>query len=75
MKGQLIIELTATGKLTELFTCGLVGYKTLMYRDIYFDVDILLKMGVEKMVAKQQIAEKYGVSLKTVYNAIKWFNT
>jgi transposase len=31
-------------------------------------------MGVEKMVAKQQIAEKYGVSLKTVYNAIKWFN-
>jgi DNA invertase Pin-like site-specific DNA recombinase len=75
MKGQLIIKLTASGQLTELFKVGLLGYKTLMYRDIYFDVDILLKMGVEKMVAKQQIADKYGVSLKTVYNAIKWFNT
>jgi hypothetical protein len=71
-KLNLINDLTISGTITELHRCGVVSYKVLMYRDIYYDVDVLLKMGTEKTVAKQQVADRFGVCLKTVYNAIKF---
>lgn len=71
-KLRIVTELSATGQFTELFNNGLLPYKAMMYRDIYYDVDALEKQGIEKMVAKQQIADKYNVTIQTIYNAIAW---
>ena len=69
---EIIIQATSDGTLTNLCRAGVLSYKVLMYRDIYFDVDALEKMGVKKTVAKQQVADQYNVSIKTIYQAIKW---
>jgi hypothetical protein len=72
MRKEIIIKATSDGTLTNLCQAGVISYKVLMYRDIYFDVDALEKMGVKKTVAKQQVADQYKISIKTVYQAIKW---
>jgi hypothetical protein len=72
MRKEIIIKATSDGTLINLCQAGVISYKVLMYRDIYFDVDALEKMGVKKTVAKQQVADQYKISIKTVYQAIKW---
>jgi hypothetical protein len=66
-------KLSATGELTELFTNGIIGYKVLMYRDIYFQMDIERRSGASRMQAIQNTADTFGVGKSTIYRAINFF--
>jgi DNA invertase Pin-like site-specific DNA recombinase len=50
----------------------MVSGKVLMYRDMFFDYDILIRQGAKKMTALQTTADRYSVSVQTIYRAIKW---
>jgi DNA invertase Pin-like site-specific DNA recombinase len=50
----------------------MVSGKILMYRDMFFDYDILIRQGAKKMAALQATADRYKVSVQTIYRAIKW---
>jgi hypothetical protein len=65
-------KLTETGELNWLFSNGMVSGKILMYRDMFFDYDILIRQGAKKMAALQATADRYKVSVQTIYRAIKW---
>jgi len=65
-------KLTETGELNWLFSNGMVSGKVLMYRDMFFDYDILIRRGAKKMTALQTTADRYSVSVQTIYRAIKW---
>ncbi len=72
-KAELIHELTASGKLTQLFNSGLVSFRVLMYRDIYYDYQTELKRNkIGSYQAAFNVAEKYRVHVTTVYRAIKF---
>lgn len=75
MKQALIYDMTIKGTITDLFRAGILPMKVIMYRDIFYDVDLLQKQGVQKTVAKQQVADKYNISIQMVYKAIKWFQS
>jgi hypothetical protein len=73
-KEKLISELSASGKLTEIYKAGFVSYKVLMYRDIFYDLKTQIEIyKQEKSVAVQDVADKYNVHIATVYRAIKFF--
>jgi hypothetical protein len=65
-------KLTETGELNWLFSNGMVSGKVLMYRDMFFDYDIQIRQGAKKMTALQTTADRYSVSVQTIYRAIKW---
>ena len=65
-------KLTETGELNWLFSNGMVSGKVLMYRDMFFDYDIQIRQGAKKMNALQTTADRYSVSVQTIYRAIKW---
>lgn len=69
-----VTKLTASGELTQLFCNGLVSGKALMYRDMFFDYDVQIKTGSKSMDAVQLVADRYGVTIQTVYRAIRWMN-
>jgi hypothetical protein len=69
---ELITELSKTGELTNLYRSGIIGYKVLMYRDIYFDLGCEQKKGYAKTQSVQNIADKYGVSTDTIWRAVRY---
>jgi hypothetical protein len=69
---KLITDLSKSGELTNLYRSGLIGYKVLMYRDIYFDLGCEQLKGNGKMQSVQNIADKYGVSTDTVWRAVRY---
>lgn len=71
-KQQQITRLSASGELTELYINGVISHKVLMYRDIYYDLDIQIKQGRGKMESLQATADRFGVSINTVYRAFKF---
>jgi hypothetical protein len=72
---ELIHKLTVSGMLTELYKAGLIGFKPLMYRDIYYhyQTEITVKHR-KKLQAAKVTAAKFGVDLSTVYRAKQFFN-
>jgi hypothetical protein len=69
---KLITDLSKSGELTNLYRSGLIGYKVLMYRDIYFDLGCEQMKGLGKMQCAQNIADKYGISIDTVWRAVRY---
>ncbi len=67
-----ITELTRTGQLTDLFRNGLIGYKTLLYRDIYCRVGVNDALGFSQVQSVTNVADEFGVSERTIYRAIKF---
>jgi hypothetical protein len=67
-----ITELTASGQLTDLFRNGLIGYKTLLYRDIYFRVGVNDALGFSQVQSVSNVADEFNVSERTVWRAIKF---
>jgi hypothetical protein len=72
-RSEQLTKLTETGELTEMFKNGLIGYKVLMYRDIYLQLDIEFKSGVARYQAIQNVADLFDVGQSTVYRAINFF--
>lgn len=71
-----IYELTRSGELTELYKLGLVDYKLLMYRDIYYDYQKEITVNrKKKLEAARIVAERFRVDLSTVYRAKKFLTT
>jgi hypothetical protein len=71
---RLIHKLTISGELTQLYRNGIVTSTVLMYRDIYNDLktEVTIKK-VDKFQAIHNIADRYGVSVRTVYRAETFF--
>lgn len=73
-KESLIYKLTRSGDLTQLFKEGVIDYKVLMYRDIFYDLNNEIKINkTKKFQAVHNVADKYGVSIRTVYRAENFF--
>ena len=73
---QKIYELTRSGELTDLYKLGLVDYKLLMYRDIYYDYQKEITVNrKKKLEAARIVAERFRVNLSTVYRAKKFLTT
>jgi hypothetical protein len=72
-RSEQIRKLTETGELTQMYSNGIIGYKVLMYRDIYFQYDIELRLGVSRMQAIQNTADIFKISNRTIYRAINFF--
>lgn len=73
---QKIYELTRSGELTEYYKLGLVDYKLLMYRDIYYDYQKEITVNrKKKLEAARIVAERFRVDLSTVYRARKFLTT
>lgn len=73
---QKIYELTRSGELTDLYKLGLVDYKLLMYRDIYYDYQKEITVNrKKKLEAARIVAERFRVDLSTVYRAKKFLTT
>ena len=71
-----IYELTRSGELTELYKLGLIDYKLLMYRDIYYDYQKEITVNrKKKLEAARIVAERFRVDLSTVYRAKKFLTT
>ena len=69
---DIITNLTKTGELTELYKSGLISYKILMYRDIYFDILVEEAKGNNRTQAAQNIADQYGISIDTVWRSLRY---
>ncbi len=73
---QKIYELTRSGELTDLYKLGLVDYKLLMYRDIYYDYQKEITVNrKKKLEAARIVADRFRVDLSTVYRAKKFLST
>jgi hypothetical protein len=71
-RSEQLTSLTASGELTQMYINGIVGYKVLMYRDIYFHLDIEQQQGHSRMQSIQNTADIFGVDKSTVYRAVKF---
>ena len=71
---ELIYDLSKSGELTELYKHGLINYKILMYRDIYYDFQKEISVNrKKKLEAAKIVAIRFRVDLSTVYRAKKFF--
>lgn len=72
-RADLIHDLTSSGQLTQMFKLGLIDYKLMMYRDMYYDYlrEVTLNRGKRNQAAFN-VSEKYKVHITTVYRAIKF---
>lgn len=74
---QLIRRLQDDGTLTRLFKAGVVSWTVLLYYDIYLSVDLEIKTRSKRgelQVIREEIADKFGVSSRTVQRAILEMN-
>ena len=71
-RNELIIKMTESGELTRMYQAGMIGYKVLMYRDMYLDVQTQISLGNSKRQAVFNVADMYGVGIVTVYRALKF---
>lgn len=68
---EILNELEKSHGLKNLAQRGLLTPSLLFYRDIYFEVDIFLRMGNKKEEAVRLVCDKINISRVTVYNAIR----
>lgn len=67
-----IQRLDTDKKLFEMVKSGLVNWRVILYRDIYYAHDIELRKGADKMVAVQYCMDKFNVGQATVYRALEF---
>lgn len=69
---DLLNDLDASGTLEQLYKCGLISHKAIIYREIYLAVDIQQKVHRKELAdAVHLTADKFKVSTDTVYRAIR----
>lgn len=71
-RNELILKMTESGELTRMYQAGMVGYKVLMYRDMYLDVQTQVSLGHSHRQAVFTVADMYGVDKSTVYRALNF---
>lgn len=71
---ELIIRLTDSGELVNLYKCGLLSSNVFKYRDISLYVHSLEAIGNGRMDAITLASDKFNVSIQTIYKALRWFN-
>lgn len=69
---RILRQLTESGEIHTYYKAGIISPNMIKYRDIYYDVMTLETLGNPRMVAIQEVAERYRTCTKTVYRAIKW---
>ena len=72
---DLIRRLSKSGDIVALYRAGMLPDYIGRYRDIYYELNALCATGIERMVAIQQVSEKFGCSQATVYNAVNWMES
>ena len=69
---KILKKLTDSGEIHTYFKAGIISPNMLKYRDIHYDVMTLETLGNARMVAIQQVADRYKISINSVYVALKW---
>jgi len=72
---DLIRRLSKSGDIVALYRAGMLPDYIGRYRDIYYELNALCATGIERMVAIQQVSEKFVCSQATVYNAVNWMES
>lgn len=68
---ELLNELKSSGQLDALFKSGLISWKVIADRDIYLEVDKLVRLGMEKRQAITTVADNFKIAESSVYKALK----
>jgi hypothetical protein len=69
---RILRQLTDSGEIHSYYKAGIISPSMIKYRDIYYDVMTLETIGNTRMVAIQEVADRYKISIKSVYVAINW---
>ena len=67
-----IIAYYDNGKRLDITNKGVVSNKVIVYPEYSNEVSVLVKSGISKRQAVEQVSEKCGVCTTTVWSAIKF---
>jgi hypothetical protein len=71
---EILNEIDKTHGLKNLTGKGLISWTLLLYRDLYNEFDVFVRMGKGTEEAADLTADKFKVDKRTVYRAIKSMN-